>query len=41
MAYILEPEARIAGHGRVADLLAALPAVERDGVRADPTALVS
>jgi 2-amino-4-hydroxy-6-hydroxymethyldihydropteridine diphosphokinase len=37
----VDPEARIAGRGRVADLLAALPDAERDGVRPDPTAPVS
>jgi 2-amino-4-hydroxy-6-hydroxymethyldihydropteridine diphosphokinase len=29
----VEPDAVLPGHGRVADLVAALPAVERDGVR--------
>lgn len=35
----VEPEARIVGRGRVADLLAALPEAERDGVRRDATVL--
>jgi 2-amino-4-hydroxy-6-hydroxymethyldihydropteridine diphosphokinase len=35
----VDPEARITGRGRAADLLAALPAEERDGVRRDATEL--
>jgi len=35
----VDPDATITGRGRVADLLAALPAAERDGVRRDATRL--
>jgi 2-amino-4-hydroxy-6-hydroxymethyldihydropteridine diphosphokinase len=36
----VDPDAHIAGRGRAADLLAALPDADRDGVRRDATELV-